>query len=179
MFRYVAALWRHMWYGPRLMTRRGHYLFMFGLIYILLGAGVLLQRPTDEVVTAAINRIVPPPIYGIGSIAGGIFCIVVAWRRTKGWQQTFAFSLLALLVCYRSLAHGYAFLEFGITAQLVPFFIWIALARIHILVAGWVEPPTHTVGPVPFSEAIITVMAEEMIRKERELEKYKNGEGER
>lgn len=175
------------------MTRRSRYLIAFGLLHIALGFAVLAQAPSPEnVVSAAIGQVVPPPVYGPASIFGGLVVIFIGllpqrWRW-KPHAKKFAFGLLSVLLIARVLAHGWAaFLGLsspetlfaaGLSSvggrinpgqQVATAAVYMVVVYVHLLVAAWPEPPqmrpltAYDLDPVRFTEDAVRVMAERLL----------------
>jgi uncharacterized membrane protein HdeD (DUF308 family) len=170
-----------------MISRRSQYLIYFGLVQVALGLAVLAQLgPTEDPLSIAIGRVVPPPIYGTLSVLGGIYsCIAaVSPERHRAQLKHVAFGVLAVLLGMRTLAHFYAAIVVpGVNTlqQVATGLVYLLVVRVHVLVARWPEPRGETgepgasafTDPVAFTEEIFKNMAERLIELDREKEAYR------
>lgn len=171
------------------LSRRGRYLASFGLLHVALGFAIIAQASvsTSDLASIAVGQVVPPPIYGPVSIIGGLLCFVIPFTRPIARRlryKRFGFGLLAALLAARVVAHVYAAIVglSGATAtglqggaqinplqQVATATVYSIVVYVHLLIAGWPEPPRITEqsrydqDPIRFTEDVFAIMADRLL----------------
>lgn len=121
---------------PRL-TRRGHYLLSFGVVQLALAFtyGASDGTPGREL----IQQVLPAPVYLVLSLAAGLLAVVAGVLRPT--LERAAFGALAAVAAARCLANVTAVVVHQEAPLLTGALAFGLLLRVHLLVAGWPDPP--------------------------------------
>lgn len=144
------------------LTRRGHYLLSFGIVQLALAFtyGSRADTPGRQLA----QSLLPPVVYGVLSVVAGALAILAAYKR-PAWERP-AFAALAAAAAARCLAN----LAGVVVHQEVPLLTAVLafglLLRVHLLVAGWPNPP-RTV-PVSMTQQQLEALAEELRRRAKD-----------
>lgn len=150
--------WRR---GPRL-TRRGHYLLAFGLVQVALAFTYGGTELTEG--RAFAQAVLPAPVYLVLSLAAGVLALAAAYIRPT--LERAAFAGLAVVAAARCLANLAGFVAHQEGVLLTGVLAFGLLLRVHLLVAGWPDPPAVTT--ITLTQAQLEALAEELRRRAAE-----------
>lgn len=145
----------------RRLTRRGHYLLAFGLVQVALGLAYLADPSSPA--GALAQHLLPPVLYTTASVIVGGLAGVAAFIRPS--LERAAFAGLAVVSAARGLSFAavYALQAIGpeqaSEALLTGVLAFVLLVRVHLLVAGWPDPPL-IVAPVELTQQQLAALAE-------------------
>lgn len=144
--------------SPRYLGRRGAMLLVFGVLWIIMGAGTT-QTPLDPD-SPLVHERFPEGLRGSLWLATGALAIFYAWRP-PGLRDAVGFVALYAMPATRVLSFGWAYLD-----HLIPWIggpgqddawrgavVYAAMIAAVVITAGWPEPPHQQLpddhGPQP------------------------------
>lgn len=146
----------------RRLSRRGHYLLAFGLVQVALGLAYLAPSPTEAGQLSA--TFLPPAMYATASVVAGILAAAAAFVRPALERAAFtALAVTAALRCLAFLAVLVALQQVALVTGVLAFGL---LLRVHLLVAGWPDPPPT--AAVTLTQEQLELLAEELRRRRRD-----------
>lgn len=143
----------------RRLTRRGHYLLAFGTVQVGLGLAYLSPPATSGGRLAA--DLLPPLLYVTASIMAGLLAVAAAFARPS--LERAAFGALAIVAAIRALSYIAVYVATGQEVILTGALAFGLLLRVHLLVAGWPDPPPTSA--VMLTQEQLELLAEELRRR--------------
>lgn len=147
------------------VSRRGNYLLTFGVAQAALGFSYLAPGLTPG--RLLVQRILPPSVYLTLSLIAAVVAILAAFVRPR--LEGTAFVLLTITAATRCIANAVSFLLIGEGVALTAAIAFGLLLRVHILVAGWPDPPpprTEVLGLTPYEVDAMSEVLLDVIRAE-------------
>lgn len=149
----------------RRLPRRGSYLVTFGTIEILLGALTIAgaASPSPSAAITAYREVLPPIPWGAAQIVAGAICFYALARR-QVLDRAGNTAMGAITMGAVGSALGYIYAAAATDGEDLRMAgavaVWLLVARVHLLIAGWPEPPriptidgdAANPTPVPFTQ---------------------------
>ncbi|MEU5976400.1 hypothetical protein [Streptomyces sp. NPDC047315] len=121
------------------LGRRGAYLVCLGTVWVLYGAGLLVQPVPDTRGLRHVLALAPMDVWAWCWIVAGVVAVVAAWKPTgRDWP---GFAALTVMLVLWALSYAAAWAGGEYSRGWIAAAIWAAVGAGCAVVAGWPEPP--------------------------------------